>query len=120
MRPPHRVRPGDLRRLTARVRDRGGVLCQLPSRSGTWPEASDLTFTVTAATWRGIAPGSTGAGRLQARRVEVEVTGRRGADRPRRAELWLPGHNGTVALARPVTELTPTLPAAQPLLVEAG
>jgi len=110
VRPTHRVRPGDLRRLTTRVRDRGGVLCQLPARPGTWPEVPDLTFTVTAARWRGIDPGAPGAGRLQARRLSVEVTGRRGADRPRRAELWLPGPDGSITLARPVAETTSVAP----------
>lgn len=107
--PGHRVRPGDARRLVARVRERGGVLCQLPSSSAaspstafpsrTWPDAVDLALTVRAGEWRGVAAGETGHGRLQSRRVTVEVTGRRGAARLRRTDLWLPGADGTVSLA---------------------
>lgn len=102
VRPAHRVRPGDARRLVARVRERGGVLCQLPaSSSRAWPDAPDLTLTVRSGMWEGAAAGETGAGRLRSRRVAVEVTGRRGAARPRRADLWLPGADGTVTLAAP-------------------
>ena len=51
----HQVRPGDARRLAARVRERGGVLVQLPGRSGAWPDAPDLTFTLSDPDWRGVA-----------------------------------------------------------------
>ena len=101
----HRVRPGEVRRLTARVRDRGGVLCHLPGRSGAWPDTPDLTFTVDDAVWRGVDAAAPGAGHLRSRRVMVTVDGRRAANRARRAELWLPGPDGMVALARPVTEV---------------
>ena len=35
--------------------------------------------------------------------VEVAVTGRRGADRPRRGELWLPGADGSISLVEPTS-----------------
>jgi hypothetical protein len=50
-----------------------------------------------------------GHGRLRARRVEVTVAGRRGAVRPRTAELWLPGPEGQVALAAPAPAPAPAL-----------
>lgn len=117
VRPGHRVRPGDARRLVARVRDRGGVLCQLPTGPRAWPDAPDLTFTVTEATWRGI---EVGAGRLRSRRVVVEVGGRRSADRTRRAELWLPGRDGTIGLARPVTDAVASVTGPAPVAVSMG
>jgi hypothetical protein len=102
----HPVRPGDARRLTARVRDRGGVLVQLPGRRGAWPDAPDLTFTLEDPVWRGISTDTPGHGRLQARLVQVTVEGRRAAARGRTASLWLPGPDGEVALAQPVAEST--------------
>ncbi|MEJ7585264.1 MAG: hypothetical protein WKF43_14555 [Acidimicrobiales bacterium] len=104
IRPGHRIRPGDARRLMARVRERGGVLCHLPATSAlstTWPDVPDLTLTVRSVAWRGVAPGETGHGRLRSRRVTVEVTGRRGAARPRRCDLWLPGLDGRISRAAP-------------------
>jgi 4-amino-4-deoxy-L-arabinose transferase-like glycosyltransferase len=97
----HPVRPGDARRLTARVRERGGVLVQLPGRSGAWPDAPDLTFTLSAPDWRGVAGNAPGAGHLSARLVQVTVDGRRAAARGRSASLWLPGPDGEIALAAP-------------------
>ena len=92
VRPPAggRVRPGDGRRLTARARERGSVLVRLGSPSA-WPEAADLALTVTATSWEGLGQGH---GHLRARRATVEAGGRRGHDRPRRVDLWLPGPDG--------------------------
>ncbi len=119
-RPVTRVRPGDARRLEARVRERGGVLCHLPGptfgRDRAWPSAPDLSFAVTASEWRGVEAGPLGAGRLRSRRVVVELTGRRQAARPRTAELWLPAPDGTVALARPIPTARPAADA--PAVVE--
>jgi hypothetical protein len=94
------VRPGDARRLTARVRERGGVLVQLPGRSRAWPDAPDLTLTLSDPVWRGEAADAPGAGRLRARLVQVTVDGRRAAAQGRTASLWLPGADGEIALAR--------------------
>jgi len=123
VRPTHRVRPGDARRLVARVRERGGVLCQLPAPSATWPDVPDLTLTVASAAWRGVAPGETGgAGRLRSRRVTVEATGRRGAAQPRRVDLWLPGSDGCVTLANPAvtSRREPSSSSAPAAMEEAG
>ena len=93
LRLPGRVRTADARRLVARARERGAVLVVVGDRPA-WPEASDLTLTVEAARWEGLGCGH---GYLQARLVEVTAVGRRGAARPRRARLWLPGPDGQVA-----------------------
>ena len=100
---PGRVRPGDARRLAARARERGSVLVRLAGRS-CWPEAADLCLTVTATSWEGLGQGD---GHLRARRAVVEATGRRGHDRPRRAELLLPGPGGVLATAPPMAAAPP-------------
>ncbi|MCU1374778.1 MAG: uncharacterized protein JWO68_2064 [Actinomycetia bacterium] len=84
-----RVAPGEVRRLTARAREREAVLVALPP-SG-WPGA-DVRLTVGRSTWDGPCGG--GAGRLVARRAEVVADGRGAAARQRRATLWLPGPDG--------------------------
>lgn len=84
-----RVPVVDARRLTARARERGAVLLALPGR---WPQASDVTLSVTSVSWE--LPHR----RLAARRVEIVATGRGAAARERRATLWLPGPDGAVAV----------------------
>jgi hypothetical protein len=76
------------RQLTARTRERGGVLLVL----GAWP-APDLTLRVRNGPWSGLEAG---AGRLTQRWVEVVTSGRGAAARPREARLWLPSRDGTV------------------------
>ena len=105
-----RARSGEVRRLTARARERGSVLIQLvpfdpargdlgagrddadPASPGGIGLEADVRLTVTAARWQGV---SGGAGHLQARRLTVEATGRRRAARSRRHDLWLPGGDAT-------------------------
>jgi hypothetical protein len=95
--PGRRLRPADARRLVARVRERGSVLLSV---GGDLPgERSPLRLTVVAAAWEGLGDGW---GHLEGRRVTVESGGRGEAARPRRAELWLPRHDGTVGTADPV------------------
>lgn len=98
VRPVGRVSDRDARRLATHLRGRGGVLVRLPG-PGSWPEPPDVTLRATAADWRGAVPPTRldGAGRLRARRVVVEATGRRRAARARRVELWLPGATGAPA-----------------------
>jgi hypothetical protein len=114
----NRLRAGDARRLVARVRERGAVLVAV---GGELPgERSPLRLTVTASTWQGLGEGW---GHLQGRRVTVEARGRGEAARGRRAELWLPGPDGTVAVAEPVAAPIPLRPrgaeAARPPEVSA-
>jgi Mrp family chromosome partitioning ATPase len=93
-----RAAPGDARRLAARARERGAVIVALPrGGEGWWPVGPDVRLGVGATSWSGPAGG--GAGRLVARRAEVVSGGRGAAGRERRAALWLPGPDGTVATA---------------------
>jgi hypothetical protein len=101
--PTHRVRTADARRLAARARERGTVLVQLPivhgrdarRAKGQVGLEADLRLTVVEARWQGVGRGH---GHVQARRISVEVGGRRRADQPRRVELWCPDPRGGVAL----------------------
>jgi hypothetical protein len=96
-----KVGAADNRRLAARARERGSVLLRLGPASA-WPEAADVSLTVTATRWEGLGQGH---GHLRARRAVVEVGGRRGFDRVRRTELWLPGPGGVLAEAPPLAEV---------------
>lgn len=86
--PRGNVRTGDVRKLRTKARDRGAVLIDM---SGAWPESHDLSLRITGQEWFGLGQGH---GVLEARKVVVEVTGRRGASRPRPVALWLPGADG--------------------------
>jgi hypothetical protein len=92
VRPAGTVRPGVVRRLSARVRERRAVLVVLSDR-GRWPEAADMAVTVGESEWHGV---ETGHGYLRGRRGDVVATGRRGAVRPVRVRLWLPGATGAL------------------------
>jgi hypothetical protein len=100
------ARHADARRLAARARARGSVLVRLGSPQA-WPQAADVSLTVVATAWEGLGRGH---GHLRARRVTVAAGGRRGADRPRRADLWLPGPGGVLASAPPTTPLAEVRP----------
>jgi hypothetical protein len=100
--PQVRRRPADARRLAARVRERGAVLVAV---GGDLPERSRLQLAVSGGAWEGL--DAEGYGRLARRRVTVAAGGRGEASRPRRAELWLPAADGTVA---PVEEMAPAVP----------
>ncbi|HRW38543.1 MAG: hypothetical protein KDB04_01270 [Acidimicrobiales bacterium] len=117
VRPGHAITPTTRRRLVARARDRGSVLVHVGGRVTVWAEAPDLTVTAGASRWEGIGEGH---GRLRARQVEVAVAGRRGADRPRRASLWLPGPDGRIALASPAPSAATGEPATPAALREVG
>lgn len=110
--PPGPVAPGVQRRLGAQARDRGSVLVQVGGPVERWASAPELVITATAATWRGVGWGH---GHLRGRLAQVSVAGRRGADRPRRAHLWLPAPTGGVqAVATPgeAEVAEPSRPAA--------
>ena len=92
VRSPAGLPAGQARRLAARARERGAVLVSL----GAWSEAPDLWLAVATSAWQGLGQGH---GRLEARLVEVVVGGRGAAARERRAGLWLPAPDGTVASA---------------------
>ncbi len=66
--------------------------------TGGWPVPADVRLrTVASASW--IGPAGDGAGRLEARRVEVVAAGRGASARERRVALWLPAADGGVAPA---------------------
>ena len=84
-----RVRAGDVRRLTARARERGAVLVALGGTGGraVWPDAPDLGLVATAASWSGLGVGH---GHLRSCALQVHAEGRRAFSRPRVAEVRLP------------------------------
>lgn len=96
-RPLGRIVPGDVARLSARLRQRGGALVAL----GSWPGA-DVTLRITSSVWSGIGQGH---GHLTERRATVTATGRAGAVRPTSTELLLPAADGSVRAAAPVPKV---------------
>lgn len=113
---PPRLSAGDARRLVARARERGSVLVPLArpatgasGRPAGWPSPALVRLAVSSPAWTG--PAGAGAGRLEARRVEVVATGRGAAARERRLALWLPGPDGGVApIPAPAPDPTPPPP----------
>ncbi|WP_391486575.1 hypothetical protein, partial [Amycolatopsis bartoniae] len=87
--------PSVARRLSARARHRGAVLLSC----GPWPGA-ELDLTCVASRWEGLDGG---AGHFRTRRLEVRISGRGAATRPRHAELALPGVPQAAEDARPAT-----------------
>jgi hypothetical protein len=81
VRPPHRLRQADARKLIARARERGAVLVPL----GPW-DGADMRLEVASAHWHGLGQGD---GHLQGCRMEVVATGRRAAARARKAVVWV-------------------------------
>lgn len=88
-----------VRRLGLKTRDRRAVLISVASagRGRPWQEAADVRLTVRSSRWEGLGSGH---GRLTARRLEVEASGRR-APVPRSATLWLPDRSGRVTAHEP-------------------
>lgn len=89
--PPARAGQGDMRRLSARARERSAVLLV----AGAW-EGAMVGLSVTGSKWQGLGAGH---GYLRARQVEVQALGRGSAARPQRVKVWLPGIDGAVSLA---------------------
>ncbi len=94
------VRAGTARTLQARAQSRGAVLV-LVGHSGSF--SADLQLAGTTSRWDGLGDGH---GVATARRMEVEVHGRR-VPRPRRTEVWLPSTAGALEPVEtsPVLEL---------------
>jgi hypothetical protein len=106
----HRVRAGDARRLTARARERGSVLVQLEGDDRPALEP-DLRLATGRVQWEGLGRGH---GRLRARRVQIEASGRRRAARPRHLDLWLADGSGHVAVADPIEVDATVMPLPAP------
>ena len=109
VRPAQRRSEADVRRLSARVREREAVVVAL----GDWPGA-DVRLTQTRCRWEGLGAGH---GHLRARRVEVQATGRGAAARPRTSTLWLPGPSGRPEVLAPAAPVAPVTPVVAPLAV---
>ena len=88
------TKTADARRLTARLRERGGALFSL----GAWPEGAELRLDVVGTTWHGTDAGH---GHLSGWDLEVQVQGRGAASRGRRGTLVLAGSR-----ERPASEAT--------------
>jgi len=87
-----RIRPAVARRLQARAQSRGAVLVTVGVLDGF---VTDVQLTAERSHWTGLAAGH---GVVTARRLDVEVGGRR-VPGVRRATLWLPDIAGQVRLA---------------------
>lgn len=98
LKPPGHARDGDVRRLAARLRQRGSTLVV---QSSTW-RGLEARLTATDSQWLGAADD--GRGYLSARHARVTVSGK-GA--PVTDRLWLPAPDGGV---RPFSEQS-TAPA---------
>jgi hypothetical protein len=93
LRLPFPARPQMARRLAARARERRAVLIVLAGEKA-WPEGPDLLLRVEDGAWNGLGEGH---GHLSSRLATVVASGRRGASRPVRRRLWLPGGSGAVS-----------------------
>lgn len=91
------MRISEPKRLSGRVRERDAVLVVV----GSWQE-SDLTLHAAGATWHGMGRGY---GHLRTRTIDVTVSGRGAASRPRHATLWLPDLDGQVSPAATVSPI---------------
>lgn len=88
-------RESEARRLQSRLRDRGTAVVLVGATGAFQP---DLVLSASTPSWEGLG---TGWGHLRSRCVPVEVTGRRGASRPRTGRIWLPDEAGRVRLEPP-------------------
>jgi hypothetical protein len=88
--PGSRVASADMRRLSARARERDAVLLV----TGAW-EGAMVGLSITGQRWHGLGSGH---GYLRSREIEVSALGRGAAVRPRQARLWLPARDGGLAL----------------------
>jgi hypothetical protein len=89
---PRRLNAALARRVHARMQAREAVMLTV---GGSGPFATDIELCASDPRWEGVAAGS---GHLRGRRVMVTSSGRR-VPNPRHASLWLPGADGTVAIA---------------------
>lgn len=90
---PAGANAGPVRRVQTRVKARGAVLVLVGESA-----AADVQLHTARPVWERVAGG---AGHLGARRVRLEVAGRR-VPHPRHVDVWLPGPAGGVEAAAPV------------------
>jgi hypothetical protein len=108
-RPPDRPAPQVARRLTALARRNGCALVV----TGPW-EGANLRLRVETGHWSGLGAGT---GHLRGRRALVVSSGRGAAGPGRRVWLWLPGPDGSIALAE---ETLATVAGDTPAIAVAG
>jgi hypothetical protein len=99
---PRGLQPSEARRLAARAWERGTVL--VICNQG-WPGPVDVQLSALGSRWVGIDRGH---GRLRARLVDIETSGRGAASAPRRIQLWLPSIDGRITIEGD-SELAPGL-----------
>lgn len=102
--PQHRVQPSQYRRMSSRCRERGTVMVELAS-SGQGQLQYDVSFSVDPIEWRGLEQGH---GCIQARGLDVSVSGRRSKGPTRSARFELPSIDGTL---RRINRTSPSLSA---------
>ena len=107
-----RIRPGIARRLLARLHSRGAVLITVGHSDAF---GSDLQFVAAQSHWDGLGQGH---GVATARRVRVELRGRR-VPNPRRHEMWFPTTAGqpTPVIAAAEAPAPDIVPAVVPSIV---
>ena len=87
---PNSFRASDGRRLSARLRERGGVIIEIGG-GGRQVMQADVRLSAARQSWSGLGFGY---GLLSSRLVTVEVGGRGAASRPRSVDVLLPGESG--------------------------
>lgn len=90
--PRHRVQPREYRRMASRCRERGTVLVELATGNSEQLQY-DVAFSVEPVQWHGLGAGH---GCLQARGLDVVVTGRRTPGGGRNARFELPSIDGQI------------------------
>lgn len=103
--PDRKPHDAEVARLSARLRDRGGVLLI----AGDWPGA-DMTLRLRDGQWSGVGEGS---GILRSRTVTV-LAEHRHSPRPRKTRVLLPSPSGGIAVMPPQALPRPVLVAPLP------
>lgn len=98
LRAPAHVAAKDVSRMSARLRQRGGILIAY----GDWPR-SEARLSLREIEWSGVGRGH---GHLQTRQVTVEV--QRGTAPARRRRLWMPDASQTIRRVESVPAEQPT------------
>jgi hypothetical protein len=94
VRPTGRATTSTVRRLTARVRERGRVMVWLDATAA--DTTPDVRITGTSSVWEG--PGW-GTGHLTGRQLRLHADGRRLAGHTRHTTVWLPDAHGRLSPA---------------------
>lgn len=99
--PRHRVQPREYRRMSSRCRERGTVLVEL-AQDEKHQLQYDVSFSVEPVKWHGLGVGH---GCLQARALDVSVSGRRTPGGGRHARFELPATDGRIRCVESETDV---------------